>query len=86
MTKQVSGFCGTSLNMKLWNYRDKDECPLCAESEDSCHVLRCNSIAAINKWDESIQALGATLVANHTPSETIKSSQDIYIYGRTQSA
>ena len=38
MIKQVSGFCGTGVKMKLWNFRVKDECPLCMEPEDNYHV------------------------------------------------
>ena len=58
--------------MKLWKYRDKDECPLCAEKEDKYHILRCTSTFASNKWDKTIQALKATLADNHTPRESIK--------------
>ena len=72
MTKQVSGFCGTGEKMRLWKYRDKDECPLCAETEDNYHILRCTITAASNKWDEAIQALEATLADNHNPRESIK--------------
>ena len=65
--------------MKLWNYRDKYEYPLCAESEDNYHVLRYNSIAVSNKLDKSIQALEVSLADNHTPSEIIKVIS-VYLY------
>ena len=58
--------------MKLWKYRDKDECPLYAEKEDTYHISRCTSTAASNKWEKTIQSLEATLAANHTPRESIK--------------
>ena len=72
ITKQVSGFCGKGVRMKLWKYRDKNECPLCTEKEDNYQVLHCTSTAMSNKWDKTIQALEATLADNHTPRESIK--------------
>ena len=57
MTKQVFGFCGTDVKIKLWNFRETKECPLCNEMEDSHHVLHCKSKAASDKWEDSINIL-----------------------------
>ena len=71
MMKQVSGFCGTGVKMKLWNFRVKDECPLCTEPEDNYQVLRFSSTAASDRWDETINSLEVTLADSHTPREAI---------------
>ena len=60
------------MKVNLWDYNDKDGCPLCAEKEEHYYVLRCNSITTNNTWDNTIQGLEATLANNHTPSETIQ--------------
>ena len=71
MTKHVSGFCGTGEKMKLWQFRKDDVCPLCTNKETTYHVLKCSSSEASEKWEESINALEASLADNHTPQETI---------------
>ena len=72
MTKHVSGFCGTGEKMKLWQFRKDDVCPLCTNKETNYHVVKCSSSAASEKWEESINALEASLADNHTPQETIQ--------------
>ena len=71
ITKHVSGFCGTGEKMKLWQFRKDDVCPLCTNKESNYHVLKCSSFAASEIWEESINALEASLADNHTPQETI---------------
>ena len=66
-TKQVSGFCGTGVNMKMWKYKDTDEYPLFEDSEENHHILRCKSTVEDNKWNEAIQALESVLLDNQTP-------------------
>ena len=67
MTKQVSGFCGTGINMKLWNFREDSIYLLCNETEDNIHILRCKSKDDIDRWTASI----ATLEQNHAPPNTV---------------
>lgn len=49
MTKHVSGFCGTGINMKLWKYKDTYVCSLCNEIKDNLHIIQCRSTIASDR-------------------------------------
>ena len=71
MTTQVSGFCGTGVKMKLWNFRDFDVCSLCTKPEDKLHVITCVSTSANAVWDTSLDTLEQILLNNHTSQITV---------------
>jgi hypothetical protein len=58
ISKHVSTFCGTGVNMKKWNKRDNSNCPRChAEDEDVSHVWKCQSQATHTVWNDALTRL-----------------------------
>ena len=70
MIKQVSGFCGTGVKMKLRDFRDVDVCPLCHEPENNIHVVKYGSDSTNAAWQVSLENLEDLLLNNHTPPST----------------
>ena len=70
MTKQVSGFCGTGVKIKLWDFTGADICPLCHKPETNIHAVKCGSVSANVSWQVSLEKLEDLLLNNCTPSST----------------
>ena len=67
----MSGFCGTGIKMRRWDFREVDVCPLCNEPENNLHVMKCVSASASATWDASLGNLDQLLLNDHTPQTTV---------------
>jgi hypothetical protein len=67
MTKQISGFCPCSKNMKRWGFWEDSKCHSCPEpSEDADHILYCPHKDRVEAWDETVNGFEAWLVEADT--------------------
>jgi hypothetical protein len=58
VAKHATGHCGVGKMMKLWGFRDKDNCPRCNKgNETSTHVLTCQHATACEDWATEITKL-----------------------------
>jgi hypothetical protein len=73
VTKQVSTFCGTGVNMKKWGKQDTSNCPRCnIADEDTSHVLKCPAPEAIAVWDTSLAKLAIWMREQQTSDDIIE--------------
>ena len=57
--------------MKVWKFRENSICPLCNETEENIHILRCKSEDATDRWTASISTLEQKFIDKHTPPNTV---------------
>jgi hypothetical protein len=58
VSKHATGHCGVGKMMKIWGFRDKDNCPRCKKAnETALHVLTCQHETARGDWEVEIERL-----------------------------
>jgi hypothetical protein len=69
VSKTVTGFCATGVNMKRRKERDSDECPRCHDTEEVEHIWTCKEHSATDLWNRSVAKLQEWLNANQISPE-----------------
>jgi hypothetical protein len=70
ITKHVSHFCGTNLQLSRFDYGHSNECPSCGDkNESSKHINRCTESGRTDMFHHSIRDLQAWMEAHHTDDE-----------------
>jgi hypothetical protein len=58
LSKYVTGMCGVSFMLKLWQYQQHDSCPRCGRDKEKAeHILRCKETTASDLWTEEVNKL-----------------------------
>eukprot|EP00956_Cyclotella_meneghiniana_P019227 scaffold32771_cov65-Cyclotella_meneghiniana.AAC.4 len=82
VTKMVSHFCGTNLQLYRYGETDSDACPSCGQPEESSsHITRCKDPGRSQMFDESADLLIEWLQDTHLDSDLIKCI-DAYLQSR----
>jgi hypothetical protein len=65
VSKYVSGFFGTGLMMKHWQFWERSECPCCQHPrEDKKHMMTCPNEDCLDTWHQSLLGLEAWMIEN----------------------
>ena len=69
----MSGWCATGEMMKRWDKSLVAMCPRCGQhSEDTDHILKCQTIGAVKTWNSSVGSMQSWLDANTTCPDLIQ--------------